>query len=169
MFADAENVAAKNLLADVYTHLGYGAENGTWRNFYLQGAYELRSGIDALAVAVAGSPEMIAALTIEQLFDSLAIRVNGPKAWDESLVIDWVFTDLGHTHRMELTNGVLIQHVDPAGGAAGLTVTLTKAQLLGLLGGAGLDTVSTSGDPALIGRLLAVLDEAIPSFPIVTP
>ena len=39
--------------------------------------------------------------------------INGPKAWDEHLAIDWVFTDLGHTYRTELTNGVLIQDVDP--------------------------------------------------------
>ena len=34
------------------------------------------------------------ALSVEQLFDTLAIRVDGPRAWDEKLVIDWVFTDV---------------------------------------------------------------------------
>ena len=53
----------------------------------------------AAAVDSAGAPDMVGALTVDQLFDSLAIRVNGPKAWDEHLTIDWVFTDLGHTYR----------------------------------------------------------------------
>ena len=48
-------------------------------------------------------PTCVAALTVEQLFDSIAIRINGPKAWDEHLTIDWVFTDLGRTYRTELT------------------------------------------------------------------
>ena len=62
---------------------------------------------------------MVGALTVGQLFDSIAIRVNGPKAWDEHLTIDWTVTDLGHTYRTELTNGVLIQDVDPATGDGG--------------------------------------------------
>ncbi len=37
---------------------------------------------------------MVGVLTIEQLFDSIAIRVNGPKAWSERITIDWHLTDL---------------------------------------------------------------------------
>ena len=44
VFADATHAEAKALLGDVYERLGFGAENGTWRNFYLQGAAELRTG-----------------------------------------------------------------------------------------------------------------------------
>ena len=44
VFADPDHAEAKALLADAYEQLGYGAENGTWRNFYLMGAYELRHG-----------------------------------------------------------------------------------------------------------------------------
>ena len=46
VFADETNRAARELLAGVYDTLGFGAENGTWRNFYLQGAYELRNGVE---------------------------------------------------------------------------------------------------------------------------
>nr|WP_318209639.1 alkyl sulfatase dimerization domain-containing protein [Streptomyces sp. SJL17-1] len=44
VFADAEDTEAKNALASVYERLGRGAENGTWRNFSLSAALELRSG-----------------------------------------------------------------------------------------------------------------------------
>ena len=80
-----------------------------------------------------------------------------------------MFTDLGHTYRLELTNGVLIQVVDPKAGTADLTLTLTKLQLLGLLGGGGLDGITTDGDTGVVARLLAVLDPPNPGFPIVTP
>src|SRR5690606_3846650 len=106
---------------------------------------------------------------VEQLFDSIAIRINGPKAWDLHLLIDWVFTDLDRTYRTELTNGVLIQHDDPVTDGAGLTITLTKVDLLRLLGGAGLDIVTAEGDTTLVTQLLAVLDRPNPGFAIVTP
>lgn len=44
IFAEPDHADARELLADTYEQLGYGCENGTWRNFYLSGAYELREG-----------------------------------------------------------------------------------------------------------------------------
>ena len=55
---------------------------------------------------VTASTELLRALTVDQLFDAIAIRVNGPRAWDEVLTIDWDFTDLGEVHRTTLRNGV---------------------------------------------------------------
>jgi alkyl sulfatase BDS1-like metallo-beta-lactamase superfamily hydrolase len=169
VFADDTNTQARELLAGVYDGLGWGAENGTWRNFYLQGAYELRNGVQPAGTELAASPDMVSALAVDQLFDSLAIRVNGPKAWDLHLTLDFVFTDLGHTYRLELTNGVLIQDVDPNAGDPDMALMLTKLQLLGLLGGRGLDGIDTTGDVSVIQRLLAVLDPTSSDFPIVTP
>jgi len=170
VFADDSNMEARQLLASVYDTLGYGAENGTWRNFYLQGASELRNGVQPMPVDIAGATDIIGALSIRQLFDSVAIRINGPKAWDSHITIDWVFTDLGQTIRTELTNGVLIQNDNPKVSAADLVVTLTKPQLLGLLGGAiTLDDVVTEGDTAVVQRLLSFVDPSSTDFPIVTP
>jgi alkyl sulfatase BDS1-like metallo-beta-lactamase superfamily hydrolase len=44
VFADPDNQDAKNLQADALEQLGYQAESGPWRNFYLTGAQELRTG-----------------------------------------------------------------------------------------------------------------------------
>jgi alkyl sulfatase BDS1-like metallo-beta-lactamase superfamily hydrolase len=168
VFADTSNTAARELLAGVYDRLGYGSENGTWRNFYLQGAYELRNHETPTPLDLAPA-DVIATLTVGQLFDTVAIRVNGPKAWDVRASIDWVVTDEDVRHRTELTNGVLIQRDDPAGGAD-LTVTLTKSQLIGLLGGAlTLADVDTDGDVGIVQTFLDVLDPGDPGFPIVTP
>ena len=41
VFAEPENKEARQLLADTYTQLGYQAESGPWRNFYLTGARDL--------------------------------------------------------------------------------------------------------------------------------
>ncbi len=170
VFAQPDHAGARELLASAYDRLGWGAENGIWRNFYLMGAYELRSGIMEAALKAAGSPDMLAALSVDQLFDAVAIRIDGPRAWDEQLAVDWHFTDLGHTYRTELSNGVLIQDVDPAAGGAApdLSVTLTTVELLGLLGG-GLDGIDHTGDLATLSRLLGLIDAQAEDFAIVTP
>jgi alkyl sulfatase BDS1-like metallo-beta-lactamase superfamily hydrolase len=168
VFANENHTGAKELLAEVYERLGFGAENGTWRNFYLQGAAELRGAKTGTPVALV-SAEMVAALSIDQLFDTVAIRINAPACWDEVFAIDWVFSDLGRTYRTELSNGVLIQDVDPQEGTAGLSVTLTKTDLLGILSGAGFDGLITDGDLSLLTRLVSFLEEPDTGFAIVTP
>lgn len=167
VFAEPDHDGARDLLADVLTRLGYAAECSTWRNFFLQGAYELHHPIPPTSIALAAS--MASALSVTQAFDSLAIRVNGPRAWDEDLSILWRVTDLGETHRMALSHGALIHFPDPKDTTADLTVTLSKTQLLGLLAGQPLDDVTTEGDTGVLDRLLSVLDEPDSDFAIVTP
>ena len=115
------------------------------------------------------SAGMAAALTITQLFDSLAIRIDGKRAWDTTASIRWHFTDTGETYRMELSNGVLTHHPTNANQPADLVVTLTKPQLLGMLAGAGVDGVQFDGDPKTFATIAGFTDEPDPSFAIVTP
>ncbi|MBT2207066.1 alkyl/aryl-sulfatase [Actinomadura sp. NEAU-AAG7] len=168
VFADPGNTDARTGLAEVYRRLGEGAECGTWRNFFLTGALELREGVRSVPFGIAAG--MAAGLSVEQVFDSMAIRVNGPKAWDERLTIDWDFTDTRERHRMTLENGVLIHRRTTGGaGAADLTLGLTRPQLFGLITGRSAEGITSTGDAGALRRLLAVLDGAEPDFPIVTP
>jgi len=169
VFAEPDHPTAKLQLADVYDRLAYGSENGTWRNFFLTGAYELRNGVADSGVAI-GSPELLSALTASQLFDAVAIRIDGPKAWDEELTMDWHFTDLEETYRLLLRNGVLTHRVvaDPPT-PADLTLTLTRPQMLGVLFGGGLDGIGHEGDVGVLDRVVAVVELADRNFPIVTP
>lgn len=172
VFADPSNETAKQTLADVYTRLGHGSENGTWRNFYLTAALELRDGAGQILMDTT-NPEMAMALTTEQLLDSIAVRVDGPRAWEEDLTIDLVLTDEQRRHRLTLHNGALTHRSaprnEPPHTDAGLTLTLTKPQLLGVLAGKGLTGVTTDGDPSLLSRVFAVVTEPDKSFPVVTP
>ena len=166
MFADPGHAGAKTLLGEVFTRLGYGAECGTWRNNFLTGAQELHGSIAATGVSAAG---MATALTITQLFDSLAIRIDGTRAWDTTAAIRWHFSDSGETYRMELSNGVLIHHPTSRTKDADLVITLTKPQLLGLLGGAGPNGIQFDGDPKVFAMIASLTDEPDTSFAIVTP
>ena len=168
VFAEPENEEATTALAEVFTRLGHGAENATWRDFYLCGAQELSGGIVPTPLDFSGG--MAAALSVEQLFDTLAIRINGPRAANDAFVTEWNFTDLSTVVRLTLSNGALIQTPNPRSPAeTDLRLTLTKPQLLALLAGGNLDGLSYEGDPNVFQRLVAMLDEPDPGFPIVTP
>lgn len=170
-FADSGHDGARALYADTLEQLAYGAENATWRNFFLSGATELRSGNFGTAAQVA-SPTMLSQLTPEQIFDSLAIRVDGPNSWDLDLAIDIAFADLAVNYRLTLRNGVLVYRKSPPQPAtATVTVQLdSKSRLLtAALGDFTSPGLQISGDQEALRTFLGVLDRPDPSFNIVTP
>jgi alkyl sulfatase BDS1-like metallo-beta-lactamase superfamily hydrolase len=174
VFADAEHAAARELLADTYEQLGYGSENGTWRDFYLSGATELREGQFGTPTKTT-APDVIAQLTPDMLFDAVAIQVDGPKAWDEKLSIDVVLTDTDERYRLRLANGVLTYSSRPQRGDADAMLTTTRRALpalaLGGLSAQGLADagIELTGDESVLARLAAVLDPGDDDFAIVTP
>lgn len=174
VFARPDHVAAKALLAATYDQLAHGAENGTWRNFYLSGAHELRHGGFGTPVST-NAADLLAELTPEQLFAALAIRVDGPRAWDHEVRIDVELTGEPSgdvRYRLQLRNGVLTHTSAPQSTPADLAVSVPKAGLLALLGGADPASVpglQHEGDWAAAATLISVLDEPDPDFAIVTP
>jgi alkyl sulfatase BDS1-like metallo-beta-lactamase superfamily hydrolase len=166
VFADLNDEPARALLDDVLTRLGYGAECATWRNNYLTGAQELRAAPVATMVSSAG---MAPALTITQLFDSLAIRIDGKRAWDVTMSIRWHFTDSGETYRMELSNGALIHYPTKREEPVDSVITLTRPQLLVMLAGGGADGVRFVGHARVFDIIAGFTDQPDPAFAIVTP
>ena len=171
VFADSDHAAARDLYADTLEQLAYGSENATWRNFFLSGATELREGNFGTATQAA-SPSVLSQLTAEQMFDSLAIGVNGPRAWDLDLAIDVTFLDVATNYRLMLRNGVLVYRKVPADeSTANATIKLAnRLRLLALAAGdddsPGLEV---TGDADALPSILAVLDRPDPDFNIVTP
>ena len=169
IFTDEHHAAARTLYADTLEQLAYGAENAVWRNFFLSGATELREQNFGTPTQVA-SPSLLAQLTPEQIFDTFAININGPRAWELDLALDITFADTGDNYRLTLRNGVLVYRKVPADpSTARATVTLQNK--LGLLVFAAGDAtgVQVSGDAQALPSLVAVLDRPDPSFNIITP
>lgn len=133
VFAEDSHAGARELQADKLEQLGYGAENGTWRNFFLSGASELRDG-NFGTPTIPDAPAILAQLSAEQLLDVLSISVNGPRAWELELVLDVTFTDLDTNYRVTLRNGVLVYAKRPATSDAAASVRLSRGRLLRLLG-----------------------------------
>jgi alkyl sulfatase BDS1-like metallo-beta-lactamase superfamily hydrolase len=166
VFADPGDARAKALQADALEQLAFGAENGTWRSAYLAAATELRQGAFGTPIS-STAPDLLAALTPEQIFDAIAIRVDGPRAWHESLSIAIVLTDASETYRLDLRNGVLV-HRRTAEQDADLVVRATRPALAGLLAGSTAG-MTLEGDPGVLERLAGVLEPPDPDFAIVTP
>jgi alkyl sulfatase BDS1-like metallo-beta-lactamase superfamily hydrolase len=175
VFADPENTAAKNLLADAYEQMGYQAESGPWRSIYLQGALELRKGVPTGGGAVTATPDTIRAMTPELLFDYFGVRLNGDKAAGKKLTINVTFSDLKRPYSLVLANGALTYStkLQPQADAG---MTLAKTTLDNIqLGQTTLDKAVAAGEIKVEGRqeaiseFLGMLDTFPFWFNIVTP
>lgn len=161
--ADAPDSCAKLLLASAYEKLGFGAENATWRNFYLTSAQELRSGVKAGMVA-GGRLPLGEKLSIDQWFEIMSVQLDGEKAAEASFVIDFDVTDLKQNWRLIMSNGVLTRRLletkahlqDANENSADFEMVLTRMQLLEAIRGNKVD-VETRGNIKVLDQLLDLI------------
>ena len=158
VFADPANAQARGLQADALEQMGYQAESGPWRAFYLTGAQELRNPRPASDQPRQGAAGQLRALPADALLDSFSVRLNGEKAGAVGdLALTLSFTDTGETFAVSVENAVL--HHAP--GALGPAVALTRPVLIALV--IGETTLETAlADGAVSGEGTAVLAELIP-------
>lgn len=174
VFADPDNTEARLLQAAALEQLGYQAESGPWRNFYLTGAQELRNGPPpSRDVRRAG---LLHALTVEQIFDAIAVRLKAEEVSGSSVTVNWRFTDVGEDHVLGLANLALHHTPGRHDPDAAATITLTKAVLGEILGGRTTfadameaRVITIDGDAAALLGIFGHLDAFASSFPIVTP
>ena len=175
VFADPKNQVARELLADVYTQLGFQAESGPWRNFYLTGAKELRGEINHQVPKLVNS-RSVSSLDVDMLLDFCAIQVNGMKAGDKHICINLIFKDSKEEAMLLLNNGALSHRIGYTKPDALLTLQVTKNDFARLilkeirleeLVSAG--KVGVRGDLNELNVLLSLLDTVDPMFNIIEP
>lgn len=176
VFADPSNQAAKNLQADALEQMGYQAESGPWRNFYLTGAKELREGVKQLPTPDTASADTVKAMDLDLFFDYLAMRLKGPEVGDKHITLNLDFTDLKQQYLLEMVNGVLNHTEGLQAKEADAKVTLSRDTLNKLmLKEATLKDAIASGDVKIDGNqgkleeLMSYMDSFDFWFPIVTP
>lgn len=175
VFADPKNQAARNLEADALEQMGYQAESGPWRNFYLAGAQELRNGVAKLPTPNTASPDTVKAMSLDMIFDYWSVRVNRQKAGAAHIRLNF---DLGGSERyfVELTNGVVNHTQGLQVKDAEATIQLSKDTLANImLKTVMLDDAIKAGDVKINGNkakleeLMSYFDNFEFWFNLVTP
>lgn len=176
VFADPSNQAAKNLQADALEQLGYQAESGPWRNFYLTGAQELRNGVQKLPTPDTASPDTVKAMDLDLFFDYLAMRLKGPEVADKHITLNFDFTDLKQKYTLEMVNGVLNHTEGAQAKDADASITLTRETLNKLMlkqttlkDAEGSGEIKVQGDAGKLDELMSYMDNFDFWFNIVTP
>lgn len=176
VFADPNNQAARNLEADALEQLGYQAEAGTWRNFYLTGAQELRNGVKKLPTPNTASPDTVRAMTPEMFFDYLGVHINGVRAGNAKAVFNVDLGKDGGKYKLELENGVLNHTANAQAKDADATITLDRTTLNNIIlkketlkQAMDKGDVKVSGNGAKLEEMLSYMDTFDFWFNIVTP
>ena len=174
VFSQPGNRDAAEALAAVYTQMGYAAESGPWRNFYLTGARELRGGVAPLPVPSSVNLDTIRAVPSTMIFDLMAVRLDPAKARDGRSV-NIVMTDTGEEAHLFVSGGALHHRMGTVDeGSPTLRITrsgfdrlnLKQTTLLKLMAGG---EAKLSGNPLRLRSFFAQFEEPPFWFKIVRP
>ncbi len=171
---DPGQMEARAMLADALEQMGYQAESGPWRNFYLCGALELREGLPE-GSSYAASAGMAGAIPLDNLYQIMAVRLNAEKADGVTLKLNLKFTDDEHT-LLTIENSVLHaftgKQAEDANASLIISETNFKLLMAGQKDGVSLmesGELEIEGDATALMQLSGLFDQFSRRFPIVTP
>jgi len=176
VYADPENMKARNLMADASEQLGYQSEAGTWRGWYLSAAKDLREGVKPLPVVAFVSTDTVAAMPYELFFDYLSIRLNGPRAEGKTIKLNLDFPDTGDRYLLVVQYGVLQYHKGQQAKDADASLTMNRDTLNEIIGGkmkveqgVTKGTIKLDGDSKKFEEFVSLLDTFDPWYQVVMP
>jgi alkyl sulfatase BDS1-like metallo-beta-lactamase superfamily hydrolase len=180
VFAEPTNQAARSLQARALEQLGYQSESATFRNAYLMGAMELRQGPPANPNPNVRARALVREMTVDQVFDTIAVRTMSENLGGVSLATNWTFTDLAGTPDERWVLGVSNRTMYSTRGThapdAVVSLTLTRAKFLDIVlqdttfvDAVKVGDVVLSGDAASLITIFGNLDTFSMGFPIVEP
>jgi alkyl sulfatase BDS1-like metallo-beta-lactamase superfamily hydrolase len=153
VYAEPQNQAAKDMLADVFEQIGYQQESPSVRNSFLAAAYELRNGIPTGASPKSSGPDIVRAMTTELWLDFLGVRLDSELAGGKAFKINLVTPDNDEQFVVELSNGTLTNIAGFQADDADLTVTINRSDLeQTMMGAVSFDEQIQSGKAQLEGN-----------------
>jgi alkyl sulfatase BDS1-like metallo-beta-lactamase superfamily hydrolase len=170
VFADPTNMEARKMEAAALEQLGYQAESGPARNAYLVGAQELRS-TELVQGRTMISADVMSAMSLSQLLDYLAVRLNGTKADGEDFKMNLIINNTSDKALIQVNNSVLNFWLDESSTQADVTVDMPRKTLEQLALDPSVppaDVIST-GDSSVFERFVGMLDVFDSGFNIVLP
>jgi alkyl sulfatase BDS1-like metallo-beta-lactamase superfamily hydrolase len=150
--AQPRNMPARRLLANAYEQLGYQAESTSVRNWYLQGAYELRNGRPAGSSPRPG-PDTVRAMSTEMWLDFLGISMDPKRAEGLNFTLNLVTPDNGEKFLVELSNATLTNIIGQQAKNPTLTITINRSDLNQIMMGvSSFDAMAKSGKAKFEGN-----------------
>lgn len=175
VFADPANRQARALGADALEQLGFQAEAATWRNAYLLGAQELRDGLTTTRPR-AIPPDLLRALPMPMVFDSMGIRLNGPRAEGKKILVHWRLSSPQEQHVLRLENSALTHDQGEPEEQPDATVSLSREtwnaialKEIGFPRALVTGRIKVEGSLAKVMELFGLLDDFSPDFEVVEP
>lgn len=180
VFAEPNNMAARELLARTYDQLGYQAESGPWRDVYLTGALELRQGTPNVGVNLAATKDLLLQTPVSNFFDTLGVRLKSEEAANVNATIKIHFTDLNESYLLWIENSVLhyrlLNEATPLEQEVQATMNLPHPLFVDLLiGEVGFKDMLSSGAMSIDGsqpsllKFFSLFEQPDTSFGIVLP
>ena len=174
VYAEPNNQDAKDLLADVYEQIGYQQENPGLRNSFLNGAFELRSGMPIVEEKLNSlSPDLARAMTTGLFLEFVGIMLDSRKAEGMEFTINLITPDNGEKYVLELSNSTLTTIEGFQAKDADLTLTITRLGLaLVMTGKKSLQDqiadgeAKVEGDVGVLKQLASTLEHFTPEFEI---
>ncbi|WP_273979427.1 alkyl/aryl-sulfatase [Vibrio parahaemolyticus] len=175
VFADPKNQNAMNLEADAIEQMGYQAEAGTWRNWFLTAAMELRNGIHRMPIPNMTSPSLVEAMPLNMYFDFLSMKLNADKAAGKDYSFNLNFTDTKEHYNLKMKHRVL-DYYNGKDSKPTASLSLTRDVLNKIVAGktkakdaieAG--DIQVNGDKDAFLTFLTMLDSFDPWYNLVTP
>ncbi|MEL7041844.1 MAG: alkyl sulfatase dimerization domain-containing protein [Pseudomonadota bacterium] len=108
VFADAENQEARDWLSATYEQLGFQAESGAWRSYFLTGAAELRRGVPNIGDPRLGNSDFLKAIPSLDLFDALAARYIPNTLDRDPYAVVFEFPDTNESVTLLVERAVLV-------------------------------------------------------------
>ncbi|SNS83084.1 alkyl/aryl-sulfatase [Sphingopyxis indica] len=176
VFAEPDNAAGRAALASAYDQLGYQAESGAWRNYYLAAAATLR-GTELDTVSGNGqSRSFVSAIPTPVFFDALATRFDAAKGKALAGTFQFVLPDSKEAVAVVVEGGVEFPRYGVTDPAPVATITVDRATLDDvMLGQAQFPALLQSGAIKIDGDRTAFLSwfalhpPADPRFNVVVP
>ena len=164
VYAEPDNTAAKDLLADVFEQLGYQYESASMRNVFLSAARELRNGAPPMGPPRGASGDTARAMTTSQFLDAMAIRVDSEAAEAMAFTLNLITPDTGESFVIEMSNGTMTHIAGYTLDDADATLRMDRSALDAVIAGettlsgqVSAARASLAGDTTVPGRLESVL------------
>lgn len=176
VFADADHKAARQWLAASYEQMGFQAESGTWRSYYLAAAQELRHGKPAVGEVNFANPDFIKAVPTLDMFDAFAVRFNPINIKRAPYQLAFVFTDTGEDIVIDVGYDTAAARLAPVPQSVTAQVELNRSSFDSLILGASSlpdmiknGQIIISGDVKAVAEYFGALDKPEFWFDVVSP